>query len=224
MPARVFTSDYVERCTLRDGTSCLLRLVTPEDMELLRHGFERWSAQSRYTRFLAPKQRLSDAELRYLCAVDQETHFALGAIRESAGEPRGLGIARFIELSDTEDKWGPTQFRTAEAAIAVADELQGQGLGRILFARLVAAAAERGIERFRCEVLAENDAMKTLIEKLAPVHQIERGAGIVTIDFALPSTSANVTEHQESPIYRFFRAAAENAIEWTEAVTRFWRR
>jgi GNAT superfamily N-acetyltransferase len=231
MPARMFSTDYVERCTLRDGTSVVLRLVIPGDTEPLRRGFERWSPQSRYARFLAPKQRLSDAELQYLCEIDQESHFALGAIRdgESDGEPTGLGIARFVRLpAATETTGSPGTFGseepaiTAEAAIAVADEVQGQGLGRILFERLVAAAAERGIERFRCEVLADNASMRSLIDKLAPIHQTELGAGVVTIDFALPRP--NETDHRESAMYRFFRAAAEGAVEWTEAVTRVWRR
>lgn len=93
---RAFAADYVEHVTLRDGLPVILRLVTPDDKELLRRGFDNWSAESRYARFFVPKLRLSDDELTYLCDVDQENHFALGAIREGDGEPRGLGIARFI--------------------------------------------------------------------------------------------------------------------------------
>lgn len=197
--ARVFTADYVEHATLRDGTDVILRLVEPQDKELLKRGFENWSAESRYARFFVPKLRLSDDELTYLCDVDQENHFALGAIREGDGEPRGLGIARFIRLQHIDgepvDDGAPV---TAEAAIAVCDEMQGKGLGRVLFERLVAAAAERGIERFRCEVLGGNSGMKTLIDALAPVHTIEVGGGVMSIDFAL--TDAN--------LYGLFKAAA----------------
>ncbi len=222
MPVRAFSADYVERVTLRDGTLVLLRLVRRDDTEQLRTGFERWSPQSRYARFLAPKQRLSSDELRYLCDVDQETHFALCAVRDGEGDPAGLGIARFIRLTGTEHVEDEPVM--AEAAIAVADELHGQGLGSILFERLVAAAAERGIERFRCEVLAENASMKALIEKLAPVHQTQLGDGLVTIDFALPDVRASETERRASAMYRFFRAAASGAVEWTDSVRRFWRR
>src|ERR1700733_7991003 len=155
--------DYVERAFLRDGTPIRLRLLAPEDAPLLRRGFEQLSPDSRYARFLVPKQRLSDDELRYLCDVDQESHFALGAIREDGdghGEPVGVGIARFIRLPDVLGE--PV---TAEAAIAVADEVQRQGVGKLLLSRLIAAAAERGIERFRCEVLCSNTSMHALIEK-----------------------------------------------------------
>ncbi len=185
-------ADYVEHATLRDGTEVVLRLVTPDDKELLRDGFERLSEESRYARFFVPKWRLTDEELEYLCNVDQKRHVAIGAVRVADG--RGLGIARFIELS---------QRGVAEAAIAVADEVQGQGLGRMLFERLVAAAAERGIDRFRCMVLRSNHSMKQLVDALAPDHKTEVEGGVMLIDFKLPDTDA-----RESEIYKFFRGAA----------------
>lgn len=220
---RHFTLDYVERVTLRDGTPVLLRLVAPEDKDLLRRGFERWSHESRYARFLVPKQRLSEDELRYLTEIDQESHFALGAIREggdASGEAVGLGIARFIRLPDE-----PGEPVSAEAAIAVADDAQGKGLGRLLFLRLAAAAAERGVERFRCEVLGTNTSMKTLIEAIAPEHTTEVSTGVMSIHFAVPRVlpTSSSDEAPTGAMYRFFRAAAEKKIEWTEAVRRLWR-
>jgi ribosomal protein S18 acetylase RimI-like enzyme len=223
---RHFTADYVERAHLRDGTPILVRLLAPEDKPLLRAGFERLSPESRYARFLAPKTTLSDDELTYLCDIDQETHFALCAIQESGdghGAPVGLGVARFIRLSDP----NPDHPATAEAAIAVADEAQGRGLGKLLFLRLCAAAAERGIERFRCEVLGSNTSMAALLRTIDPARTIEVGGGIMSIDLAIPGvtpTAPPTTEEADGPMYRLFRAAAHNAIEWTDAVRRLWRR
>ena len=217
---RFFSLDYLEHATLRNGTSVHIRLVTPEDKELLRTGFERLSPESRYARFLAPKASLSDDELRYLCALDQEQHFAIGAIRDAdGGESVGLGIARFIRLADLP--------HTAEAAIAVADEVQHQGLGTLLFLRLVAAAAERGIERFRCEVLATNASMVALIAQIDPERSIEVGEGVLSIEATLPviaPTQPPTEESRQNPLYQLLRAAAENAVEWTDAVRKLWRR
>jgi ribosomal protein S18 acetylase RimI-like enzyme len=220
---RFFSHDYLEHAVLRDGTQVAVRLVRPEDRELLRAGFDRLSPESRYARFLAPKASLSDDELRYLCEVDQENHVALGAVRDAPdgapdGEPIGLGIARFIRLTDRPD--------TAEAAIAVADEVQHQGLGRLLLTRLVAAAAERGIARFRCEVLGSNTGMTALLGEISPDRSIEARAGVMSIEVTLPSappTQPPAGPLLHSPIYRLFRAAAQNAVEWTEAVRRLWR-
>ncbi len=203
MTTRVFTASYVERVTLRDGTPLVLRLVTPEDKAMLRRGFERWSQESRYARFFSAKTKLTDEELAYLCDVDQESHFALGATRED-DPSAGLGIARFIRLPEQEIG----EPVTAEAAIAVADDVQGQGLGRILLEHLVTAAAERGIERFRCEVLAANASMKALIEKIAPVRSVEVSSGVMSIDFDLPGSVTDPSA-RESALYRFFRGVAK---------------
>jgi len=210
---RFFTPDYVERAELRDGSPVTLRLVRGDDKELLRREFERWSPDSRYARFHAPKQRLTDDELTYLTETDQENHFAIGAVSETAdGEPLGLGIARFIRLADQLGE--PV---TAEAAISVADHAQGKGLGRLLFLRLVAAAKERGIERFRCFVLGSNSSMQDLITAIAPDHTTELDAGVMSIDFALPAMEPDVAaaETPEGGMYRLFRAVAEGAVRLT---------
>ncbi|MDB4958365.1 MAG: family N-acetyltransferase [Myxococcales bacterium] len=215
---RFFTSDYVERSMLRDGRVAILRLLTPADKAGLRRGFERLSDESRYSRFLVPKQRLSDDELRYLTEIDQEDHFAIVALeqaKEGDAEAAGLGIARFIRLADP---------KAAEAAIALADEAQGQGLGRLLFLRLVAAARERGIERFRCEVLASNASMKALIDQITPDKTVEVGSGVMSIDLELPNVAPDATVIAPVPAYGLLRASAQNAIEWTAAVRRLWRK
>jgi ribosomal protein S18 acetylase RimI-like enzyme len=222
---RFFSLDYVEQAVLLNGTPVRLRLIRPEDKELLRAGFDRLSPASRYARFLAPKLALSDDELRYLCELDHETHLAIGAVRDDGTDdgtdgdpPRGLGIARFIQL--------PELHHTAEAAIAVADEAQHQGLGRLLFLRLVAAAAERGVERFRCEVLGSNAGMAALLAQISPDRSIEVGGGVMSIEIALPNvtpTAPPAGDLLQSPMYRLFRAAAQNAVEWTDAVRNLWR-
>lgn len=216
---RFFTLDYVEHAVLRDGTPVQIRLVRPEDKELLRAGFDRLSPESRYTRFLAPKASLSEDELRYLCEVDHENHVAIGAVHEGLGPPAGIGIGRFIRLPERPD--------TAEAAIAVSDEVQRKGLGQLLLLRMVAAAEERGITRFRCEVLGSNASMAGLLAQISPDRSVEVGAGVMSIEIELPKvspTEAPSGTGLQSPIYRLLRAAAANAVEWTEAVRRLWRR
>lgn len=212
---RLFTLDWVERATLADGTPVRMRLVRPEDRDMLQQGFDRLSPASRYARFLSPKSTLSDDELRYLCDVDHESHLAIGAVRDVPGEPEvGLAIARFIVLPGE---------NAAEAAIAVADEAQHRGLGRLLFLRLVAAAAERGVEHFRCEVLASNAGMSALLAQISPDRTVETGNGVMSIEIAIP-TVPPLNAPLLSPMYLLFRAAAANAIEWTDAVKRLWRR
>lgn len=160
-PQRRFDTRWRERVTLADGTEVELRLIQPEDAELLRQGFERLSMRSRVGRFHGPKPRLLEHEVRYLTSVDGEQHLALGAVtRGPEGQEQGVGIARFIRLAHAPE--------VAEAAITVVDSAQGKGLGRILLERLVDAARERGVERFECRILPGNVAMFRLLDDLAP--------------------------------------------------------
>ena len=177
MTARHFTLDYTEHAELRDGTPVLLRLLRSTDRALLDAGFQLLSPESRYARFFTPKSSLSEDELNYLTEIDHEDHLAIGAVRERNGESIGLGVARFIRLADRPD--------TAEAAIVVADEVQRQGLGRLLLLRLVAAARERGIARFRFEVLPSNAGMVNLIAAIAPERTVKTSAGELTIEVVL---------------------------------------
>jgi GNAT superfamily N-acetyltransferase len=145
---------------------------------LLRTGFEQLSSESRYARFFTPKTSLTDDELRYLTDIDHEDHVAIAAASECDGRQTGLGVARFIRFTDRPD--------AAEAALVVADDAQRKGLGRLLMLRLIAAARERGIKRFRFEVLSSNPGMATLIAEIAPERTVETAAGEMSIEIALP--------------------------------------
>lgn len=203
-PAYHFDASYRETATLRDGRRVRLRLLGPADKDLLRQGFARMSPQSRYMRFFAVKQALTDKELHYLTEMDQVSHFALAAEHRTEGnESEGLGVARFIRLQERPD--------TAEAAIAVVDDMQGNGLGSLLFQRLVAAARERGIRRFRCEVLDSNQPMLDLMHELAPGATYDHEDGIVAIEFELPALDPAHPHHdppRQSPLYKVLQIFA----------------
>jgi GNAT superfamily N-acetyltransferase len=220
MPTHFFDDSYEEHATLRDGSPVILRLIQPADKQLLRDGFERLSSESRYRRFFTPKQHLSDDELRYLTEVDQVRHLAIGALRrDEHGHDQGLGVARFVVLDQEPGM--------AEAAIAVLDEMQGKGLGSLLFQRLVAAATERGVTRFRCEVLGSNRAMHDFLRGQAADATVHWESGVAAIEFLLPSLTP---EHdyreppRESGLYKLFSDAARGVVEWRAAISRLrWR-
>ncbi len=167
--------DWVEDAVLDDGTRVRVRMVRPEDKTLLARAFDRLSPESRYRRFFAVKDKLSDDELRYLTEVDGIDHVAIGATAD--GE--GVGIARFVRLPDRRD--------TAEAAIVVTDDHQGRGLGRLLLSRLAEAAWERGVVRFRSDVLARNQEARELLLSHAPgAEVVAHGDDAFTVEIPLP--------------------------------------
>ncbi len=211
-----FDAAYEEWATLADGTRVVLRLVQPSDKSLLLHGFREMSPESRYRRFLSARGQLSEADLRYFTEVDQRDHFAIGAAapHPELGE-EGLGVARFVRLSG--------EPAVAEPAIAVVDRMQGKGLGRLLFMRLVAAAAERDVARFRFDILADNEGMRALALDIAPDATFREDGDIVEVELPLPTVEpARSTEAPElgSALYRIFRKTARGLLNIRPRATR----
>lgn len=189
-------ASWREEETLADGTRVAFRLVRPDDKTLLLHAFAELSQESRLLRFFTEKDSLAPAELAYLTEMDQVDHFALGATTPEGEE--GLGIARFVRVADRRD--------TAEAALVVADSMRRRGLGGRLLTHLIQAASERGIRRFRCEVLATNEAMHGFLEQLGPPAEARGDEEIVTLEWELPPAS------DQGPIRRLLRLAGEGLV------------
>src|SRR6185312_12745992 len=141
--------DFREERTLADGRKIVLRHIQPSDKDELRRGFLALSPESRYRRFFGGVE-LDDRALKYLTEVDGKDHVAIVATTESLDlkSERGVGVARFIR-----SKKDPA---AAEAAVTVVDDMQRLGVGTLLGWALARAARERGIERFRCDVLESN--------------------------------------------------------------------
>lgn len=141
-----------EPYVLRDGSWVVIRTVRPADAALIKDGFARLSARSRRSRFFVEKQRLSEAELRFLANVDHYDHEAIGAVCRDGS---GVGVARFVRDRD--------EPASAEVAVTVIDDWQGRGLGSKLLALLAERARAVGIARFTAVTAADNTAAKTLI-------------------------------------------------------------
>ncbi|MBW7927702.1 MAG: GNAT family N-acetyltransferase [Fimbriimonadaceae bacterium] len=167
-----------DRLPLKDGRVVRMREVRPEDKPLFVRALRTARDQTVYHRFGTVKRRFSAEELRYLTELDGSNHYAIGATIRSAGAVRGVAVARFVR-----DPRDPSQ---AEAAVAVADDFQGVGLGRTLFMHLALAARSRGIARLVCPVLATNRASLALMRRLDPEAAFEPdGAWVLaTLDLA----------------------------------------
>jgi GNAT superfamily N-acetyltransferase len=194
MGAYRFDRDYEETIRLRDGTRATLRPIRASDKKLLLEGFERLSPRSRYTRFLTPKQKLTNRELRYLTE-------------------EGIGVGRFVRLADEPD--------VAEPAITVADDQQAKGLGTILLHRLSDAAWERGIRHFRCELLAENTRMRELLAEVETdvrLDDIRDGALVVT--FPIEAPVPDEPRRLSSSVRRALSYLAQELVSFIPRATR----
>ena len=116
------------------------------------------SPRSARLRFLAPKNHLTLAELRYLTEVDHIDHYALVAVL--ADDPATMaGVGRWVRDGEHPD--------AAEVAVVVGDCHQGQGLGTALGVALADGARALGIARFTAIMLPENTAARRLFAHIS---------------------------------------------------------
>ena len=145
--------------------------------------FDRLSPTSRWMRFLAAKNYLTEAELRYLTDIDHHDHEALAALHHPGGH--GLGVARYIRH--------PHDPQAAEIAIAVVDDWHRRGLGTELMTQLSGRARRAGIGRFTARMSADNVAMAGLLHTMS-AELIGREADIAEYQVIL---APNAEHHHE---------------------------
>ena len=202
---------------LRDGTHALIRPIRPDDKDRLRRGLAQLSAESRYLRFHTPLVELTEEQLTYLTEIDYRDHMAWVALDPEAPDEPGMAVARYVRLEDDPG--------AAEAAITVADDYQGRGLGSVMLGILARSAREQGIQTFRSYVLEENTAMLRIFERLGaervPPDPGEIGEGVVRIDLPLPAQAEGV---EDSVIRRVLRYAASRDLPQLPLFSRpIWR-
>jgi RimJ/RimL family protein N-acetyltransferase len=209
-PVKQARGEWGRRATLRDGTNVLLRQIRPEDRDRLVEGLRALSPASRYLRFHADVDQLTEQQLDYLTQVDHVDHEAVVALDLDNPDVPGVGVARYIrEVSDP---------RVAEAAITVADQYQGRGAGTMLLGALCARARTNGVEVFRNYVLAENTAMLAVFDELGATRELE-SEHVWCVDLALPEDEEDLPD---SPAGRAFMAAARSGLRLRCLVPPVW--
>ena len=164
---------------LRDGSTLRLRAPAHDDAGALTAFFSGLSEPSFYQRFHG--LRTIDDELvgHFLDPDWSDRGVLVGTLAGGDGNDRIVAIGEYDRLRD------PV---AAEAAFAVADTLQGHGIGTRLLERLAALAADQGIERFLAEVLPDNRAMLGVFEGTGLEVTRELDGGEFEVRFPIAST------------------------------------
>lgn len=136
MPTPLSSADVL----LADGSIAVVRALRPEDGPALRDLHARVSDDSLRMRFFSASRPAADRYVDHLLA-DPET---VTLVAEVGGHLAAIATAE------------PIAPATCEVAFLVADDHRGLGLGTLLLEHLAAAARDRGVRRFRAEVLPEN--------------------------------------------------------------------
>jgi acetyltransferase len=134
-----------------------VRAVDTGDAELLRAFDDALSERSRQLRYHGWVPPMTRARAEALTRPDPSVHCALVAT-PSAGAPRIVADCRLTAI--------PHLPGSAEVSIAVADDFQGFGLGRNLIERMLAVAADLGVEAVMADVRQDNARMVLLLTDL----------------------------------------------------------
>ncbi|MGZ4333530.1 MAG: bifunctional acetate--CoA ligase family protein/GNAT family N-acetyltransferase [Gaiellaceae bacterium] len=164
----------VEDVVLRDGSTLRLRATTPADADLLLRFFQQLSPESRYLRF----QGAGIVDARTAAPfLHSDFDSTVSLVGELEGEV--VALATYVRLRDP---------RRAEVAFAVADVLQGRGIGTRLLERLVAHAARAGIHEFVAQVLPQNAPMLKVFGDAGFATTRHLEGGVVEVLFAIEQT------------------------------------
>jgi len=155
---------------LRDGSTVHVRPARAGDRDALLEFLRELSPDSRMLRFFTGAANLEWAADR-LSEVDHRDRVTLLATAGSAGHV--VAHATYIK----------TAAERAEVAFAIADALQGRGLGTILLGQLAEMAEGSGIRLFEAQVLPNNRRMIDMFRESGFPVSMRSEPGAVVVEF-----------------------------------------
>jgi GNAT superfamily N-acetyltransferase len=170
-----YAADYETDVTLRDGSVVHVRPVRPEDESALADFLAGLSLRSRAFRFFSAGV---DPRVAARRAVDTTYPKSFGLVALDSG--RIVAHAMYARVPSD----------AVEVAFAVADDLQGQGLGTILLDQISQVAAVNGFPTLLAEVMPDNHRMlEVFSESGVPTHaRAEPGVVHVRMPSGIPLT------------------------------------
>ena len=164
---------------LTDGTTIEIRPARPEDFEAVRDMHTKMSPDNLYLRFFGISALAGEREARRICREPAPDHAALLAVLE--GEVVGCGS---YECADDGS-------RSAEAAMAVADDIHSRGVGTLLLEHLISLARGQRLHAFTALTLIENALMLQVFADAGLRAQRALADGVYDLTFPLPLDEAD---------------------------------
>ncbi|MET0323207.1 MAG: GNAT family N-acetyltransferase [Duganella sp.] len=169
----------LEQAVAWGGGTIVLRPIRPEDAAQHQAFFHALDADDVRLRFFSAMRELPPAQLARLTQIDYDRAMAFIATRPAPGAGGGaetLGVVRAVT--------DPAN-RSAEFAIIIRSDLKGQGLGGILFGKLVDYFRARGTAEIVGDALAENVGVQTLVRRFGGVVLPHPEPGMVRLQLPL---------------------------------------
>lgn len=171
----VDSRSLVRDVLLRDGSTLRLEAPAPEDFGDIKEFYEELSPESRYLRF--------------------HGHGRVDMVARAEAEASGVDRLALIGRHDgrviaVASYNGLREKCVAEVAFAVADDLQGRGIGTRMLEQLAEIAAERGIHRFDADVMVADQRMLRVFEHAGFVVRRRGSLGEVTLSLDITPCDA----------------------------------
>ena len=179
---------------LRDGSTVHLRPVRAADHAALAEFYAGLSRESRRLRFFSAGSNLEWAA-RWAAAADGKSAYGLVATLGAQADIVGHGA--WVRIDDS----------TAEIALELADWMQGRGLGTLMVAELVQAAAEAGVDTLVADVLPDNRRMAEVFRECGYPAAVRSRDGNLKVEMRTSVTGTVVERFEERD-----RVAAHAAV------------
>ena len=164
---------------LTDGTTIEIRPARPEDFDAVRDMHAKMSPGNLYLRFFGVSSVAAEQEARRICREPAPDHAALLAVL--GGEVVGCGGYEVVGDGS----------RSAEVAMAVADDMHNRGVGTLLLEHLISLARGQRLHAFTAETLVENALMMQVFADAGLRAQRALADGVYDLTFPLPADEAD---------------------------------
>jgi acetate---CoA ligase (ADP-forming) len=168
------TTETTTDVVIRDGSTISVRIAGAPDVGALLHFLQSLSPESLYQRFHGWPV-LNEAGIRVLLGLTGTP--ALTLVAETGGQI--VGFASCCQAGTSS---------RAEIAFAVADAVQGRGVGTRLLEQLANAARETGIDTFDAYVLGDNRRMLEMFHDSGFSEAVSFDHGICHVVLSLAAT------------------------------------
>ncbi len=165
-----------------------LRPMRPDDVSHLIDIFAHLSPQSRYFRFHepleAPDPEQVEEKAREIAALDPDKGRGWLAFANVRGRRTPVGGIRWVRVDET----------TAEIALTVRDDFQGQGIGLELLRIAVLDADAAGVRRVVAVIQGANQSVVQLLRHAPAPIQKTISAGEIYVEADLREVAAAMRE------------------------------
>ncbi len=159
------------------GERLIMRPIRPEDAPQHLAFFNQLDSDDVRFRTFSGVRELHADRLARLTQIDYDREMALIATRECGdGKFETLGVVRAVADPDN---------ISAEFGIIVRSDLKGKGLGRLLFAKLLAYFRARGTQEMVGDAMAQNNGVHDLVRKFGFEINPVPGESLVRMRLAL---------------------------------------